>query len=167
MAGAMSDSLPTCVNHPHTETRLSCSACGDPICTRCMRQAAVGQKCPQCAQQSRSARALGKPIHYVRSIGAGLAVAIVGGVIYVLLVASIGFGALLLAAALGYGVGRTVRWGTRGQSQSPFTAIAAACAVAGVAIGYVTAAGVLVPAGLWGLLAYPVAGWFGVRGLQS
>lgn len=163
----MSDSLQTCVNHPQTETRLSCSTCGDPICTRCMRQGVVGQKCPRCARQPRGTRALGKPVHYVRSIGAGMAVAVVAGVLYVMLTASIGFGALLLAAALGYVVGRTVRWGTRGQSQQPFTAIAAGCAVLGVAVGYVAAAGVLIPAGIWALLAYPVAGYFAVRGLQS
>lgn len=163
----MSDSLPTCVNHPRTETRLSCSACGDPICTQCVRPAAVGQKCPRCARQPRSTRALGKPVHYVRGIGAGLAAGVLGGVLYVTLIAGIGFGALLLAAALGYLVGRAVRWGTRGQSQQPFTGIAVACAVAGVAIGYASVGGIPLPRSLWGLLAYLVAGYFAVRGVQA
>ena len=44
--------IPTCPRHPDVETRLSCSACGELICPSCGREAAVGYKCPDCAQQS-------------------------------------------------------------------------------------------------------------------
>jgi hypothetical protein len=44
--------IPTCPRHPDVETRLSCSACGEPICPSCGREAAVGYKCPDCARQS-------------------------------------------------------------------------------------------------------------------
>lgn len=41
--------LATCYRHDDRPTRLSCSSCGRPICIDCTRQAAVGQKCPECA----------------------------------------------------------------------------------------------------------------------
>jgi membrane associated rhomboid family serine protease len=42
-------SEPRCYRHPGRETLLSCSTCERPICTSCMRQAAVGIRCPECA----------------------------------------------------------------------------------------------------------------------
>ncbi len=45
----MSEPL-SCARHPSVETRLRCSACDDPICTECGREAAVGYKCPACAR---------------------------------------------------------------------------------------------------------------------
>ena len=39
----------TCYRHPDRETRLSCTACGKPICVECSHDASVGQKCPECA----------------------------------------------------------------------------------------------------------------------
>lgn len=38
-----------CYRHPDRATRLSCTECGRPICVECSRDAAVGQKCPECA----------------------------------------------------------------------------------------------------------------------
>lgn len=38
-----------CYRHPDRATRLSCSECGRPICVECSNDAAVGQKCPECA----------------------------------------------------------------------------------------------------------------------
>lgn len=54
----MDTSLPTCYRHPDRETRLGCSACGRPVCTDCVRQAAVGQKCLECAQPDPRARVI-------------------------------------------------------------------------------------------------------------
>src|SRR3990172_9376206 len=64
-----------CYRHPDRETRLACSNCGRPICVECSRDAAVGQKCPDCsspegrhkvitAAQMRQTRA-GSPLTYV------------------------------------------------------------------------------------------------------
>lgn len=48
----MSDHLETavCYRHPDRATRLACSECGKPICVECSHDAAVGQKCPECAK---------------------------------------------------------------------------------------------------------------------
>jgi membrane associated rhomboid family serine protease len=37
-----------CYRHPDRETGLACSNCGRPICTECMTQTPVGQRCPEC-----------------------------------------------------------------------------------------------------------------------
>jgi hypothetical protein len=164
---AVTKIVQTCVNHPDTETRLSCSACGDPICTRCVRTAAVGQKCPSCARTPRSARALGKPQHYVRAIGAGLLAAVAGGIVYAQLLALVRIGSLILAGVLGFGLGRVVRWGTRGQSQQPFLGIAMALAALAVAVAFLVGFGTLLPAAGLVVLAYPVAVWLAARGLRG
>lgn len=38
-----------CYRHPDRPTRLACSSCGRPICVECSHDAAVGQKCTECA----------------------------------------------------------------------------------------------------------------------
>ena len=44
---------PTCYRHPDRETWIRCQRCDRPICPDCMRDAAVGFHCPQCARQGR------------------------------------------------------------------------------------------------------------------
>lgn len=163
----MASTTRPCVNHPRVETRVSCSSCGDPICSNCMRTSPVGQKCPACARPPRGARALGKPVHYVRAVAAGLAAAAVGGLLLAQVLAVVRFGGLILSALFGYGVGRLVGWGSKGQSQQPFVIIAVACAVVGIAVSMLARYGSFVPAGGLLVLAYPIAGWLAVRGLQS
>lgn len=48
--------LPTCYRHPNRETGLSCSECGRPICTDCMRVAPVGLRCPDHAGSGKQPR---------------------------------------------------------------------------------------------------------------
>lgn len=50
--------LPTCYRHPDRETRLSCTACGRPICVDCLHTAAVGQRCGECAAPSGRSRVI-------------------------------------------------------------------------------------------------------------
>jgi membrane associated rhomboid family serine protease len=38
-----------CYRHPRVETAVSCSECGRPICTDCMRFGPVGIRCPECS----------------------------------------------------------------------------------------------------------------------
>src|SRR5690606_11519337 len=102
---------------------------------RCMRQGAVGQKCPRCARQPASARALGKPADYARLAVIAPLTAVAGALLYALALSVISFGSVILAAVLGFGAGRVVRWAVRGQSQQPFPAIAVTTAVIIVAGG--------------------------------
>ena len=39
-----------CYRHPDRPTRLRCTECDRPICVECSNDAAVGQKCPECAK---------------------------------------------------------------------------------------------------------------------
>ena len=48
---ASTEQTMVCYRHPKTETAVTCSNCGKPICTECMVFAAVGIKCPDCAGQ--------------------------------------------------------------------------------------------------------------------
>lgn len=50
---------PVCYRHPDRETRLACSSCGRPICVECSHDAAVGQKCPECAAPEGRYRVVG------------------------------------------------------------------------------------------------------------
>jgi membrane associated rhomboid family serine protease len=46
----------TCYRHPSRETGVSCSSCGNPICTDCMTPTPVGMRCPDCARQKTKVR---------------------------------------------------------------------------------------------------------------
>lgn len=163
----MSEVTQRCVNHPDAETRLSCTTCGDPICVRCMRQAAVGQKCPRCARQPRSALARGKPRDYVRLALVGPLVVVVGGGVYGLLLGFVGGFSLILAGFVGFGVGRSLRWAVRNQTQQPFATIAVVCGVLAVAVGLLLATGGILPRSPFLLLAYVVGGFFANRALAG
>lgn len=71
-----------CTYHPSVMTRLRCSRCGKPICPRCGVRTPVGLRCPECAGVR------GLPTYrtdsgtLAKSIGAGVLVAIVIGVIW-------------------------------------------------------------------------------------
>jgi thiol:disulfide interchange protein len=117
---------PTCVNHPKVETRLTCSNCGDPICTRCMVTTAVGQKCPRCARQSGRAKGNPEPQVLARAFGAGLAAAALGGVLLV----AVPF--VVLALVHGFVVGAAVRWAARRRTHPWLGAVAAVAVLVGL-----------------------------------
>ncbi|HEU4658207.1 MAG TPA: rhomboid family intramembrane serine protease [Capillimicrobium sp.] len=48
--------MATCYRHPDRETGVSCSNCGNPICTDCMTPTPVGMRCPECARQRTKVR---------------------------------------------------------------------------------------------------------------
>lgn len=160
----MSQTIPRCVNHPDVETRLACSSCGDPICTSCMRQSAVGQKCPRCAQVPRSARALGKPIHYVKAAGAGFGAAVVGGLVLFQLLRQMPFGRIILSAFLGFAIGRAVGWGAQRQQHRPFEVMAVGFGIVGALLASGGLARLDNP---FTLLAVAAAGFFALRGLRG
>lgn len=43
-----------CYRHPDKETRLGCSRCGRPICTKCAQKSHVGYRCPDCHYELQS-----------------------------------------------------------------------------------------------------------------
>jgi thiol:disulfide interchange protein len=118
---------PTCVNHPKVETRLTCSNCGDPICTRCMVTTAVGQKCPRCARQSGRAKGNPEPQVLASAFGAGLAAAVLGGVLLV----AVPF--VMLALVHGFVVGAAVRWAARRRTHAWLGVVAAVAVLVGLA----------------------------------
>lgn len=148
----------TCKRHPSIETRLSCSNCDDPICARCAVASAVGQKCPSCAKQERSARALGKPRQYAKGGAAGVGAALLGAIV-LWAVIGVGFLTIIASLGIGYGIGRAVRWGAEGNAARPFVALAVALAVLAVEAAWL-GRGVLLPIGnVFALLTYPAAGY--------
>src|SRR5918992_6241909 len=107
MTADQTNLAPTCVNHPKVETRLTCSNCGDPICTRCMVTTAVGHKCPRCAKQTGRAKGNPEPQLLGRAFGAGVAGGAPGGGVLV----GGAFARVLLAPAPRVVGGAAARWG--------------------------------------------------------
>src|ERR687894_3136773 len=104
----MSDTM-HCYRHPKRETRVTCATCGRPICTECMRQTAVGIKCPEDARQPRGARTgVMKPNQILKTLLAGAGVAVAGIPVAYVLLSLAGILTLLLAIAAGYGAGTLV-----------------------------------------------------------
>src|SRR5215210_1002242 len=93
-----------CYRHPRRETRVSCATCGRPICTECMRQTAVGIKCPDDASLPRGARTgVMKPNQVLKTMLAGAGIALLGiPVVSIILSLPLQW---LLSAAAGYGAG--------------------------------------------------------------
>jgi hypothetical protein len=152
MTADQTNVAPTCVNHPKVETRLTCSTCGDPICTRCMVSTAVGQKCPRCARQSGRAKGNPEPQVVARAFGAGLVAAAAGAVVLL----AVPFAGLLLALGHGFVVGAAVRWGARRRTHTWLGVAAAAAVLIGLG-GLVLLLGGNPLAARW-LLGYLVSG---------
>src|SRR5437667_7912823 len=93
-----------CAAHPGTETVLRCGKCETPICPRCLVQTPVGARCRDCARIVRS------PIYtlsgggIVRALIATLIGAVVMGVVWGWITASVpGAGILSFFAGAGLG----------------------------------------------------------------
>jgi hypothetical protein len=99
-----------CRRHPKIETNLYCGKCGDPICPKCMVQTPVGARCPSCARLSHLPTYRVGKFYYLRAAGAGIGLAVVGGIAWGFLqtvIFSFYFN-LIIAAGVGYGVGECI-----------------------------------------------------------
>ena len=90
-----------CSTHPSVATLLRCNKCDTPICPRCLVQTPTGARCRRCARLQRSPIYQLRWPHYLRAIGVGLALAIAGGLIWLLLPLR---GLLTLLLGWGYGL---------------------------------------------------------------
>jgi membrane associated rhomboid family serine protease len=50
--------MAVCYRHKDRETGVSCSSCGNPICTDCMTPTPVGMRCPECSRDRTPVRTL-------------------------------------------------------------------------------------------------------------
>ena len=120
-----------CKRHPEVETSVSCGRCGDSICPRCMIHAPVGVRCPDCGK-SRPAPTFDVSTPFLlRSIGAGLAVALGGGLVvsFIAMLAPIGFLLAALVAALSYAIGESISLSTNRKRGTLLRAVAVVCIV--------------------------------------
>lgn len=124
----------TCARHPDTPTRLSCSECGTPICPRCSVQTPVGQKCPECARQKKTAVRRGKPEQYARAIPTGLGAGAVSAFVLSLLYGNVRFLTAIATGFVAYGIGRAVLWAAQNNRAEPFRRFTYVVAV-GAAVG--------------------------------
>jgi hypothetical protein len=116
-----------CANHPDVETGLTCNKCGKPICPACMVQTPVGARCVQCAKLKKLPTFQLSPAVLARSILAGLGTALVSGIIWYLIshfIFYIPFLNILLAAAVGYGIGQVISLSVNRKRGLPLKVIA-------------------------------------------
>ncbi len=100
-----------CNWHPETETRLHCSYCGKSICTLCLVQAPVGIRCRECGRPEKLPTYDVQPTYMLRAVGVAVAVAIVGGVLWLWL--NLQFGAVpfissIFGLAVAYAIGELI-----------------------------------------------------------
>jgi hypothetical protein len=118
-----------CVNHPGRTTRVRCSACNSPICVKCMRESAVGMKCPSCARPELRAR-VGETRRWLAGL-AGLVTASVAGALLALL--RVGFLGFIMPILVGLVTGAVVR--RAGRKRPGLGGTAAVATVCGLALG--------------------------------
>ena len=101
--------LHRCSFHPDVETGLACGRCGKYICPRCMIQTPVGARCPECARVTKLPTFDVRPSYYFRAVVAGVASAVVSGLLWgVVLSLHVPFLPWLSAIGVGYVVGEAI-----------------------------------------------------------
>ncbi len=123
---------------------------------------AVGAKCPSCARMPKSALARLKPDRLLLTGVIGIVAAVFGGYLFALVISMISFFAIIIAFALGAGVGEAVSRASGRYHGTRLAAWAAACAVLGVFFGiwaYVTGFTLTAFAFRFALSAYGIWGF--------
>jgi len=77
----MSSTPVYCVNHPKTETLLTCNKCGKPVCIKCVVRTPVGFRCKECLNIQQAGYYTATPMDHGIAAIAGTIAAMVGGVI--------------------------------------------------------------------------------------
>ena len=129
-----------CATHPDVETGLRCGRCDTPICPRCLIMTPVGARCRGCARLRAHPVYDVRPVHYLRAVGAGLAVALAGGFVVPFVPFFQVFGLLVLGWLTGEAV-------TAAANRKRGTGLAVVAAVATV-VGAVGAPAILTAANL-------------------
>jgi len=102
----------------------TCAGCATPL-TGQYYQINDKSVCPRCCEQVRASFEAGSPImRALRAIGAGVAAAIGGSILYYAILAITGYEFGLIAIVVGYGVGRAVNWGSGGRGGKFYQAVA-------------------------------------------
>lgn len=127
-----------CATHPNTETGLTCNKCGKPICPKCMVQTPVGARCRDCAKLGKLPTFVIAPTDYIKVVLVGLAVAVVGGIIWFLIrlfVPFLAFFNFIIAAAIGFGIGELMSMVTNRKRGLPLKILAAILLLLAFVIG--------------------------------
>ena len=121
-----------CARHPKVETRLGCGRCETPICPKCLVMTDVGARCPDCAPARKLPQFELGPLMLLRGLGGALAAGVALGMVWGVLLPSIGFFMIFLGIGLGYGVGEAVSLATNRKSGTALQVIS----VVGVFVAY-------------------------------
>ena len=126
-----------CQRHKDVETSVSCTRCGDPICPSCMVHAPVGVRCLDCAR-SRPIPTFDVTTPFLlRAIGAGVAVAALGGAVISGIIWFLPlpyFISAILIAALGYGIGESISLATNRKRGTRLKLVSGVCMLLGFTI---------------------------------
>lgn len=126
------DDVP-CYRHPSRMTALRCGSCDRPVCVDCAVHAPVGIKCRDCARLPRQARAEIPTVALVRAVAAGVALAMLAGVLFHSVYLGFSFFTLILGFIVGAGIAEGVRIASGGFRGQRIASISATSAFAGVA----------------------------------
>ena len=115
----------------------TCAGCGAQL-TGQYYQINDKSVCPRCCDQVRASFEAGSPaMRALRAIGAGIAAAIGGSILYYAILAITGFEFGLIAIVVGYVVGRAVNWGSGGRGGRFYQAAAIALTYFAIVSAYV------------------------------
>jgi hypothetical protein len=127
---------PGAVPASHSERAVVCASCGRPIATE-YYDVHGKPVCASCKQilEAHQATGISGP-NMIQSIVFGLGAAVVGGFLYYLFISKTGWDLSLIAIAIGYMVGYSVRKGAGGRGGRPLQIIAVVLTYFAIGITY-------------------------------